>query len=176
MNHYDTWQIYELLHNAESLVSTFQYETLDLLHDMVQSTVAPYEEVLVSLGLDRTIVTLYDQNISLAVESMHALSAIHSKEPMVAGADSKKQRFLSCYSKAHDKDKVKSNTPGVNLADDPEPPVTSFQFHILSSKMGQMLKAADKNNRAPDAGFAEPVLREGECNASDDIQYLMRCS
>ena len=27
---YDTWQIDELLHNAESLVSTFQYETRDL--------------------------------------------------------------------------------------------------------------------------------------------------
>ena len=32
---YDTWQIDELLHNADSLVSTFQYETRDLRDDMV---------------------------------------------------------------------------------------------------------------------------------------------
>ena len=39
---------------------------------MVQSTMPPHEDVLVSLGLDGTIVTIYDPNISLAVESMQA--------------------------------------------------------------------------------------------------------
>ena len=39
---------------------------------MVQSTKPLYEDVLVSLGLDGTIVTIYDQNISRAVECMHA--------------------------------------------------------------------------------------------------------
>ena len=32
----------------------------------------PYEDVLVSLGLDGTVVTIYDQNISRAVKSMQA--------------------------------------------------------------------------------------------------------
>ena len=69
---YDTWQIDELLHNAVSLVSTFQYEARDLQHDMVQATMLPWEDVLVSLGLDGTVVTIYDQNISRAVKSMQA--------------------------------------------------------------------------------------------------------
>ena len=86
---YNTWQIDDPLHNAESLVSTFQYETRDLRHDVVQSTMPPYEHVLVSLGLDGTIVTIY-QNISWAVtvecmqafpqrlihEAMHKLGTI----------------------------------------------------------------------------------------------------
>ena len=53
-------------------VSTFQYEARDLRHDMVQATMPPWEDVLVSLGLDGTIVTIYDPNISRAVESMRA--------------------------------------------------------------------------------------------------------
>ena len=55
----DTWQVNELsrLQNADSLVSTFQYETRDLRHDKVQSTMPPYEEMLVSLGLDGTVVS-----------------------------------------------------------------------------------------------------------------------
>ena len=67
-----------------------------------------------------------------------------SHHAMVAVADAKKQRFPSGYSKAYDKKKVKSNTPGSNPACDPEAPMTSFQIQILSSKMGQMLKATEK--------------------------------
>ena len=39
---------------------------------MVLSTIPPYEDALASLGLDGTVVTIYDQNISLAVESKQA--------------------------------------------------------------------------------------------------------
>ena len=46
------------------------------------------------------------------------------RSAMVAVADTKKQRPPTGYSKAYDKEEVKSNTPGVNLAVDPEAPVT----------------------------------------------------
>ena len=50
----------------------------------------------------------------------------HTQHAMVAVAETKKQRFPSDYSKAYDKEKVKSNAQGVNPAYDPEAPVTSF--------------------------------------------------
>ena len=67
---YDTWQVDKLLHNPDSLDSAFQYETQDL-RDMVPT----FDHVLVLLGLDgiRTVISkfsIYDQNISQAVESM----------------------------------------------------------------------------------------------------------
>ena len=101
VNHYDTWQIYELLHNAESLVSMFQYETLDLLHDIVQSTMAPYEVTIV-LGLD------------LGWTEQLLLSTTR----------------------------------------------------IFPWKWDRCWRLPKKNNRAPDSGFAEPVLQEGECRFS----------
>ena len=60
--------------NADSLVCTFQYETQDLpvRHEKVPSKILPYADVLVSIGLDWTVVTVYDQNISQIVESMQA--------------------------------------------------------------------------------------------------------
>ena len=63
---------------------------------------------------------------------------------MVAVADTKKQRSSACYSKGHDKEKVKSSAPAANPTGDPEAPITFLQFQILSSKMGQVLKAAEK--------------------------------
>ena len=62
----------------------------------------------------------------------------------MAVADTKKQRPPACYSKAYDKEKVKSEKPGVNLAVDPDAPVTYLQFRFLSSKMGQIMKAMEK--------------------------------
>ena len=54
------------------------------------------------------------------------------------------KRLPYSYSKAYEKKKVKSNTLGVNPAGESEAPATSFQFQILISKMGQMLKATEK--------------------------------
>ena len=46
--------------------------------------------------------------------------------------------------KAYGKEKVKSYAQGTNPASDPEAPITFKQFQILRSKMGQVLKAAEK--------------------------------
>ena len=47
---------------------------------------------------------------------------------MVAVADTKKQRPPSSHSKTYDKEKVKSNTPGVIPAINPEAPMTFLHF------------------------------------------------
>ena len=42
----------------------------------------PYDQVLVSLGLDGTVISIYDDNISLAVESMQGYPARLMREAM----------------------------------------------------------------------------------------------
>ena len=46
--------------------------------------------------------------------------------------------------KAYGKEKVKSYAPGTNPTGDQEAPITFKQFQILRSRMGQVLKAAEK--------------------------------
>ena len=70
----DRKQIEDLLHNADTLGTTFRYNTPVFRYDMVNAVKPPlHVPVKVSSALDGTGVTIYDTDFVRAVERMQAL-------------------------------------------------------------------------------------------------------
>ena len=72
--------------------------------------------------------------------------------------------------KAYGKEKVKSYAPGTNPTGDPEAPITFKQFQTLSSKMGQVLKAAEKLIELQANGFQGQSYRKEKAQPNKSYQ------